>query len=87
MSAVPFVAGVTGFFSAGTRFGRVPAWFLVMRTLGAPDLVRLPLRGFLRALIPCSTAPLAGAAVWIGAKVEGGASDRLVNKELSFEEG
>ena len=58
----PFVVGVAGFFPSGTRVGRVPAWLLVTRTLGAPDLVRMPLRGFLRASIPCSTSPLAGAA-------------------------
>ena len=50
------------FFPADTHVGRVPAWILIMRTLGAPDLVRMPLRGFLRPSIPCSPSPLAGAA-------------------------
>ena len=34
MSAGTFVAGETGFFSAGAGFGCVPAWLLVIRTLG-----------------------------------------------------
>ena len=84
MSAGHFVAGVTGFFSAGTRVGCVPAWLLVMQMLGAPDLVRVPLRGFLRASIPCSMAPLAGASAWLGARGEVGASDGMVAKVLSF---
>ena len=61
-----------------------PAWLLVMQTLGAPDLVRVLLWGFLQASIPCSTAPLAGAATWFGAGGEVGASDRMVAKNLSF---
>ena len=84
MSAGPFVAGVTGFFSAGTRVGRVPALLLVMRTLGSPELVRVPLQGFLRDSIPCSTAPLSGAVAWLGAGGEVGASDGVVAKALSF---
>ena len=72
------------FFSTGTRVGRVPAWLLVTRTLGAPDLVRMPLRGFLQASIPCSTYPLAGAAAWLGAGGEVGASDGMVATALSF---
>ena len=62
MLAGPVVAGETGFFSSGTCVGCVPAWLLVRRTLGAPDLVRVLLWGFLRALLPCSMSPLAGAA-------------------------
>ena len=84
MLAGTFVAGVTGFFSARTRVSRVPAWHLMMRMLGVPDLVRVPLWGFLRALIPCSTAPLAGADAWLGAGGEVGAPDRMVAKVLSF---
>ena len=76
---------MTGFFfSAGNRVGCVPAWLLVMRTLGAPDLVRAPLWGFLRASIPCSMYPLAGAAAWLGSKEEVGASDGMVATALSF---
>ena len=47
------------FFPVGTRVGRVPALLLVTQTLGAPDLVQMPLRGFLRALIPYSQSSLA----------------------------
>ena len=50
-------------FRAGTCVGRVPAWNLVTRTLGAPDLVRMPLQGFLQDSIPCSPSPLSGAAM------------------------
>ena len=50
-------------FPAGTCVGRVPAWILVTRTLGAPDLVRMPLQGFLQDSIPCSPSPLSGAAM------------------------
>ena len=84
MSAGLFVAGVTGFFSAGTRVVRVPAWLLVMRTLGAPDLVQVPLRGFLRDSIPSPTAPLAGAAAWLSARGEVGASDRVVTRRRTL---
>ena len=73
-----------GFSSSGTRVGHVSAWLLLMRTLGAPDLVREPFWGFLRALIPCSTTPLAGAAVWIDYWGEVGVSDGMVAKALSF---
>ena len=61
MSAGPFMAGETGYFSAGTRVGCVPAWLLVIRALGTPDLVWVLLRGFLQALLPCSISPLASA--------------------------
>ena len=79
-----FVAGVTGFFSAGTRVGRVPSWLLVMRMLGEPDLVWVTLRGFLQASISCSTPPRSGAATWLGSGGEVGASDRMVTRALSF---
>ena len=82
----PFVAGDTGFFSSGTRVGRVPAWLLVMRTLEAPDLVRVPLQSFLRASLTCLMAPLAGAAAWLGAGGAVGGSDGIVAEALSFEE-
>ena len=78
MSTGTFVVRVAGFFPDGTCVGRVPAWILVMRTLGAPDLVGMPLWGFLRASIPCSTFPLAGVAAWIGAGGEVGASGGMV---------
>ena len=78
MSAGLFVAGVTGFFSAGTCVGHVPSWLLVMWTLGAPDRVWVPLQSFLQASIPCSTAPLAGAAAWLSAGGEVGVSDGMV---------
>ena len=84
MSAGTFVAGETGFFSVGARVGRVPAWLLVMQTLGAPDLVWLPLRGFLRASLPFSMAPLSGAAAWLGAGGDVGVSDGMFAKALSF---
>ena len=85
VSARPFLAGVTGFlFCSETRVGRVPAWIVMMWTLGEPDLVRVPLRGRLRALIPCSTSPLSGAAAWVGAGVEVEESDGMVEKVLSF---
>ena len=84
VSAGPFVVGVAGFFPAGTHVGRVPDWLLVTRTLGAQDLVRIPLWGFLRASIPCSMYPLAGAAAWLGSKEEVGASDGMVATALSF---
>ena len=78
VSAGPFVVGVSCFFPTRTCIGRVPAWLLVTRTLGALDLVRMPLRGFLRASIPCSMSPLAGAAAWLGAGGEVGVSDGMV---------
>ena len=84
MSDGTFVAGVTGFFSAGTCVGHVPSWLLVMWTLGAPDRVWVPLQSFLQASIPCSTAPLAGAAAWLSAGGEVGVSDGMVAKALSF---
>ena len=84
MSVGPFVVGGTGFFSAGTRVVHVPYWILVMQMLGASELVRVPLRGFLQVSIPCSTAALTGAAVWIGAGGELRASDGIVSKALSF---
>ena len=84
MSARTFVAGVTGFLSDGIRVGCIPACLLVMQTLGAPDLVRVPLRGFLLDSIPCSTAPLSGTAAWLGAGGKVGASDGMVTKALSF---
>ena len=87
MSAGPFVVGVMGFFSSGTRVGHVHAWILVMRMLVAPDLVQVLLRGFLRASITCSTAPLAGAAAWLGAGEEVGASDGMVAKAFPSWEG
>ena len=68
MSAGNFVVGVVGFLPSGTCVGRVTAWILVTRTLGAPDLIRMPLWGFLQASIPCSTSPLVGAAAWLGAR-------------------
>ena len=83
MLAGPFVAGDTGFFSTGTRVGRALAWILVMRTLGAPDLVRLLFRGFLQASIPCSMAPLAGAAACLGAGGAVGESG-MVSEAFSF---
>ena len=72
------------FFVTGTRVGRVPAWLLAMRTLGAPNMVWVPLRGFLRDSIPCSTSPLAGTAAWLGDRGEVGVSDVMVAKVLSF---
>ena len=85
VSVGPSVAGVTGFFfSAGTCVGCIPAWLLVMRTLGARDLVRVPLWGLLRASIPCSRSPLSGAAAWLGAGGEVGACDGMFAKVLSF---
>ena len=54
------------------------------RTLGAPDLVCMPLQGFLRALNFYSTSPLAGTAAWLGAGGEVGASERMVATTLSF---
>ena len=80
----PFVAGVTGFFSTWTHVGRVLAWILVMQMLGAQDMVRVLLRGFLLASIPCSTSPLAGTAAWLGDRGEVGVSDGMVAKVLSF---
>ena len=62
MSAGTFVAGKTGFFFAGTRIDHVPAWLLVIRTLGAPELGRVILLGFLLAPFSSSMAPLTGAA-------------------------
>ena len=79
VSAGPFVVRMAGFFPSWTCVGRVPACLLVARTLGAPDLVRMPLRGFLRASIPCSTSPLVGAAEWLDAGVEVGGSDGMVH--------
>ena len=73
---------MVGFFLAGTRVGHVPSWILVTQTLGAPGLVGMPLWGFLRASIPCSTFPLAGVAAWIGAGGEVGASDGMVRFPL-----
>ena len=84
MSAGTFVAGETGFFSAGTRVGCVLAWLLVRRMIGAPDQVGVPLRGFLRASLPCSMVPLTGAAAWLSAGGEVGISDGMVAKALSF---
>ena len=84
MSDRPFVAGETDFFFAGAHAGRVPAWLLLMRTLGAPGLVRVPLRGFLRACLPFSMDPIAGAAAWLGAGGEVGKSDGMVAKAMSF---
>ena len=84
MLAGHFVAGEMGFFSAGACVGHVPDWLLVMRTLGVPYLVRVPLRGFLWASLPCSMAPLVGAAAWLGAGGEVGASDGMVTKAFYF---
>ena len=84
MSAGPFVAGETGFLSAGTWANRVPDWLLVIYTLGALDLGRVLLRGFLLDSFPCSMSPLAGAAAWLGARGEVRASDRMVAGALSF---
>ena len=84
MSSGPFLAGETGFFSAGTRVGLVPSWLLVIRSLGVPDLGQVLLRGFLLASSPCSTSPLAGASAWIGARREVGASDGMVTRAFSF---
>ena len=36
------------FFPDGNRVSHIPAWLLVTRTLGAPNLVRMPIRGFLQ---------------------------------------
>ena len=84
MSAGPFMAGETGYFSAGTRFGCVPAWLLVIRALGAPDLGWVLPRGLLRALLPCSMAPLAGASAWLGAGGAAQAYDGMVARAFSF---
>ena len=84
MSAGTFGTGVIGYFSYRTRVSLVPDWLLVTRTLGAQDLVWIPLWGFLRASIPCSMYPLAGAAAWLGSKEEVGASDGMVATALSF---
>ena len=84
MLAGPFVAGETGFFSTGTQVGRVPAWLLVIQTLGNPDLGWVILRGFLRALFPCSMASLSGAAVWLDARGAVGTFDGMVARALSF---
>ena len=84
MSAGTFVAGETGFLSARTRVSRGPAWILVMRALGAPDLVQVLLWGFLRASFPCSMAPLAGAAAWLGSGGAVGESEGKVAKAFSF---
>ena len=84
MSAGTFVAGETGFFSTETWVGRVPAWLLIIRMLGAPDLGRVLLLGFLRASFPCSMDSLSGAAAWLGAGGAVGASDRMVARALSF---
>ena len=83
-SAGTFVAGKTGFFSAGTRVGRVPDWLLVIRTLGTPNLGRVILRGFLWDSFPCSMAPLAGVATWLGSRGAVGEFDRMVARALSF---
>ena len=47
-------------------------------------MVRMPLWGFLRESIPCSMFPLVGAAAWLGAGGEVGASDGMVATPLSF---
>ena len=44
MSAGPFKAEETGFFSAGTWVDRVLAWIQVIRTVGARDLVQVLLQ-------------------------------------------
>ena len=84
MLAGSFVAGETGFFSAGAWVGRVSAWILVIQTLGAPNLVLVLLRGFLRASVPCSMDPLAGAAAWLGARGASGASGGMFARPLPF---
>ena len=84
MLAGSFVAGDTGFFSAGAWVGRVSAWILVIQTLGAPNLVLVLLRGFLRASVPCSMAPLAGTAAWLGAGGASGASGGIFARPFSF---
>ena len=84
MSAGPFLAGKTGFFSAGAWVGCVPAWLLVIRALGAPDLGWVLPRGLLRALLPCSMAPLAGASAWLGAGGAAQAYDGMVARAFSF---
>ena len=84
MLAEPFVAGEIGFFSARTRVGCVPAWLLMIRMLGTPDLGRILLRGFLQASLPCSMAPLAGTATWLGAGGAVGVFDRVVTRALYF---
>ena len=55
-----------------------------MQTLGAPDLVRVLLRGFLWASLPCSMTPLSSRAAWLGAGGAVEASNGMVDKELSF---
>ena len=84
MSDGPFVAGETGFFSAGTRVCRVLAWLLVIWTLETPDLGRVLMWGFLRASFPCSMLHLAGAVAWLGARGAEGAFDGMVSRALSF---
>ena len=76
--------GEPGFFSAGTWVGRVPAWILVIRTLGTPDLRWVLLRGFLRASFPYSMSPLDGAAAFLDSGGAVGAFDGMVARALSF---
>ena len=80
MLARIFVAGETSFFPAGTQVNCVPAWLLVIHTLGAPDLGRVLLQGFLLDSFPFSMAPLFGAVAWLGAGGDVGESDGIVDR-------
>ena len=85
MLAGTFLTGETGFFSAGTWVFCLPAWLLVIRTPGTPDLGRLLLWGFLWASFPCSMAPLVGTAAWLRTRGSMGAFDGMVARLLSFD--
>ena len=59
-----------GFFPSGVRVDRVLAWLLV-RMLGAVDRERV-------GSFPFLLTPLSGAAAWLGAGGEVGASDGMI---------
>ena len=69
--AWPFVVGKPGFSAAGGWVAQVSTWLLV-RTQGEVDRERVG--SFLFAL-----TPLAGAAAWLGAGGEVGASNRMIS--------
>ena len=73
--ARPFVVGKPSFSASGGRVVRVPTWILV-RTLWAVD------RGRLVCFLFSLPSP-AGAAVWLGARGEVGASNGMIAVAMS----